>query len=782
MSRRRSPFRKSLWATALFLSCLLAQADEIAEIRFEQKCKPENTLPDANLRFNLKSKIGQELDNQTVTDDIKRLMATGFVDDVQSSTEIKNGKISLTFIVTPKPLISKLRIEGNQKFDTKDLMEMVKLQPQTPLNETRLNETCTAIRNHYEANGYNDISVMPNITREEDGQVIVVIRIDEGLRLKINNVAFEGNEVFSTFKLQNQIANRHSYFSWILDIGLYQESQMDADKLRLRELYLTEGYLDFEVKEARVEADPDDPEYVNITFVIDEGEPYSLSSINVSGSTQVIPADLEALLKLQKGDRYNQAIERKDADALSSQYYRLGYDDVEVEPILTPNVNDHTVSIEYRIKEGTPSFVRGINIRGNTYTKDYVLRREVTIVPGDPYDRNKLEQTKKRLNALGYIEDVNAVAFKTENPELRDLDIAIKEKDFMEARVGGGISDTDSLAGMIMLRHKNFDITGLPDENSDLSDPNSWFTGAGQTLSAAAVIGIEIINFDIHFSEPWLFNRPYRLDVNGYFHTRSYPEFSERHAGGETSISRRLSFLDEYTSLTLGYKIEAATILDVDKGMAQMFHDEAFTSIVSQPSLTLSHITTDNRMDPTSGHELVLFGQITPNFLGSTYNYAKFELKAMQHFAFWEDLIRAHIGGKIGMAPTLDGSGHVPLYDRYFLGGGDSLRGFPFRSVGPVNRQHQNFGGQSMYIVTGEVSHPIYSVVRGAVFSDVGGSWASSTGWNFKETNIGAGYGLRINVPGIDYPIRLDLAYPLRSTTPGLEKKIRFHFDVGFTW
>lgn len=782
MSARFSIVRPAMM-TAFLLSCMLTSAEEISEIQIEQSGPQENVFPTETLRFHMKSQEGQEYDEKTVSEDIKRFITSGLVDDAESTTEIKDGKLILKFIIKPKPIIANVRLEGNKKFETNDLIKFVKIQKNTPLNEAMLSKTRDEIQKHYADNGYNDVTIMPTVTKEADGRVNVIIKIDEGLRLKINNVIFEGNTVFSSYTLRNQIANRYSFLNFVLEVGLYQESQMESDKIRLRELYWSKGYLDFEIKEQKMTEDPEDPEFVNINYVLDEGEAYTVSGTKITGSTQFLPSELEMAIKLKDGDIFNQEVERSDAERISDHYYRLGYDDVSVIAERVPDVKNHTVTIEYKITEGERHFVRGINIVGNEHTQDRVLRREIELVPGDPYDRKKLERSQKRIMGLDYIERVDAVSHHTENKELRDLEIKVEEKEFLEARIGGAISDTDSLAGMILLRHKNFDITGIPGEEDDLLDPNSWFTGAGQTLSAAAIVGVEIMNFDIHFSEPWLFNRPYRLDVNGYYHTRYWPNmWAEHHAGFETSVTRRLSFLDEHTDLTLGYKLEAATIFDMPANMTPMFYEDERTYTVSEPGLTLSHNTTNNRFAPTSGHEVVATASIVPRFLGSSRDYVKLDLKAMQHFSWLEEAIRAHIGGKIGSRPTFGSTGHVPLYDRYFLGGGDTLRGFPFRGVGPVDRRSVNYGGQSMILLTGEVSHPIYSVVRGAVFIDAGNAWASSAGYNLKDFNIGVGYGVRINIPGIDYPIKVDLGYPIRSTVPNLKVKPRLHFDVGFNW
>lgn len=767
----------------LFFAAFVVRCEEIGEVRIEQEGPAESHLPEAALRFNLKTAAGQEYNEKTVSDDIKRLYESGLAEDVQKLEEHKEGKLIVVFKVRPKPLIKHLRIEGNKQFDSKDLSEKMKIAENTPLNDARLSETCTELRSFYESKGYTSATVMPQVIRNPDGSVDVIIQVDEGLRLKVNDVTFENSTVYWAYDMRNALANRHSYLSRFLDYGLYQETEIESDKLRLRELYWNKGYLDFEVIDCKVTPENDQSLYVNIHFSLFEGSPYKVSSVKVTGSTQFLQDDLEDGLQLLVGETFDNRLENKDIDAISDRYYKRGYDDVSVTAVRRPNPETHEVSVEYRIVEKERSLVGRISIVGNEVTQDRVIRRQVQLEPGDNYDRSELANTKNRLMGLGLFEEVNTKSVRTANPELRDLEIAVKERKFIEARVGAAFSDYDGLGGMITLTHRNFDITGIPEEGADLSDPNSWFSGAGQTVSATALIGNRIINVDLHFTEPWLFNRPYRLDVDGYVHTRFYENWSEMRFGAAVAVTRQLDFIDQYTGLSLGYKVEGVRLYDLSWTYnSSWFKHQEGTWFINQPSITMSHNTLNKRFNPTEGHDVTAFLAVVPVFNEIESTFAKLELKGIQYFSFLDEMFRAHIGFKLGAMPTL-GSGEVPLFDRYFLGGGDTLRGFAYRSISPKDSWGRTTGGQSMFLATAEFSHPIFSIVRGAVFADVGNTWDSPGDfYRVDQVNVGVGYGLRIQVPGLDYPLKLDLAYPIRVTTPDVRRTLRFHFDIGFTW
>ena len=217
--------------------------------------------------------------------------------------------------------------------------------------------------------------------------------------------------------------------------------------------------------------------------------------------------------------------------------------------------------------------------------------------------------------------------------------------------------------------------------------------------------------------------------------------------------------------------------------MSDIFQREKGGYWVSKTHLTLDRDTRDNIYDPTSGYNLNLFNAITSKVLGASNNYYQVEGKASQYYSpeIFKKLIVFSAAGKMGAMSMLDSNSMVPMYERYFLGGGDSIRGFPERQVGPVDNQGQVYGGQSMYLLTTEMTHPIYDFVRGAVFCDAGDVQSARFG-AYNNLNVGAGYGLRIKLPKVNTPIRLDMAYPVFMQQENVRRTVRFHFNMGYSW
>lgn len=762
-----------VFITAVFSGTV--HAEKIGKITFEQL--GDNKLSQEALEYNLQSKSGNNFDPNVLNNDIKRLRSTGFFRDVVSET-VKNadGKIDIIIKVYPQSKIKQIIFKGNKKFDTVDLTKQISLVADVPLDDGKLRTSTESLRKYYQSKGYYDAKVTPQIKEAGDGYVDVIFDIKENLRLKINNVNFIGNTVYSNWDLKNAIANQHSYLSWMLDIGLLNRDELQNDKIRLRDLYWNKGYLDFKVTDVKVEQTPDDPEYADITFTLFEGEPYKVGKITIVGNEKFSGEELRSELLLKPGEVYDNRLERKDVDAFNDKYSALGFADYFCQVIRVPDYKTHTVDIEYRMKEGQIYTVHDINISGNTITKDKVIRRELAIQPGDPVDKNRIETSKSRLMGMGYFEEVEAVAVSSGEPNTKNVDFNVKEKDTAHLKLGGGFSDSDSLLGMVELSQTNFDITS----------PDNYFRGGGQRARAQAMFGLDRMDLNLNFTEPWLFDMPLKLDVTGYMNEVIYEHWRERRIGAKVDLTKKI--FDDFTSVTGGYKFGSVRVYKMDDWLTQDFLDEEGTDLVGATSLGITRDTRDSVMEPTTGYLLNFFSEATSQAFGASHNYYRLEGKASQYFnwKFWgERMLIFHFGGKMGTISNFNNSGDVPIYERYFLGGGESLRGFPYRSVSStvnVAGDEIPWGGQSMMILTSEVTHPIYEFIRGAVFCDVGNAWKNSYTYSPSLINMGAGYGLRIKVPYVNAPIKLDLAYPIVNNVDGLDRKLRFHFNMGFTW
>ncbi len=764
-------------------------AEDVGKVEFQQGKGYQ--FPEEMLSYNVQTAKGMAFDQKILDEDVKRLFSTGnFADVVAEVGKAPDGKIDVIFKLKPKPRIRKLTLEGNKKFPEEKLRDCIVLMSGGPLNDNDLRETLKKLREYYVDKGYNSASFSPETANVADGEVDVTIRINENLRKKVSSVEFTGNTVHSSFSLRQEIFTHHSYFSWMFNTGLLDEQMFDMDKECLKNLYWNDGYLDFKVEDIELKDDPEDPEYVAVTFHLFEGEPYKVQEVSVTGNTKFTAEEISQAVKprrtlvdklcfweapedestpgfkLRTDETYDNRKEEADIKNIEAIYSPLGYCDYTCKVVRVPDFKTHTVNVEYRISEGVPYTVRDLNIIGNTNTKDKVIRREMAIQPGDPVDKELMEASKARLMGMDYFKTVEIVSVNTEEAGKRDVNVNLEEKDTLKLSLGAGMSDTDSLTGTI----------GITQTNFDLFDPWNYFVGGGQRASLTAMYGIDEYEFMANFSEPWLFDIPLRLDVSGFFNNRDYRYWSEQRGGGSISVTKPFW---EFNSVSFGYTIQNVRVWDMDKDLSEMFQEQKGNYFENLLTLTLARDTRDSVMEPTSGYLLKALGQLNV----SDKPFYKLEAEASNYLPFYKKLFVLHTGVKYGQIGRLGSGDMVPIFERYFLGGGDTVRGFPYREISPKDQNHDPYGGQSMILATAEVTHPIYKFIRGAVFVDAGGVWEDTWHMSMNGINVGTGYGLRIKVPYINAPVKLDLAYPVViGKDEHISKKFRFHFNIGFTW
>ena len=758
-----------LWLTVFFVCSSALNAATIKSIKFDQQ--GGYTFPQKMLLFNMQQKVGRQYSKDTLNDDIKRLYGLGFFDDVVS--EVKNlpgDSVEIIVKINVKPRVNKILFKGNKKYPTKELKENVVLDTGMPLNDNKLRISANRIRAFYKDKGYNDAQIAPTLKSVGKNKIDVTFNIKENLRLKVDDVTFTGATVFSSWTLKGAIANRHSYLSRFLEMGLLERKEMEKDKVRLRNLYWNKGYLDFKVKDIKITHEKDNPEYVDLNFILFEGKPYKMGKITILGNKVFKVKELLPLMRIRKGMIYNDDLVKKSIEMIQNAYESLGYANISCREVRLADFKTHIVDLQIVINEGRKYTINRVVISGNNITKDKVIRRELVIQPGDPLDKNRIKASKERLMGMGYFKKVEAVTVNSNDFNKKNVAFEVEEKPAYQFKVGGGVSSYYSLVGMAEIVSNNFDIL----------DPGNYFRGGGQRMRLQGMVGIERNSLNFDFVEPWLFDIPLRLAINGYWNTVVYPNWNETRLGIKNTLTKKV--FDDFTSATVGYKFEQVNVFNMERSKSAELRSNEGRQYVSQVSLLLNRDTRDSMYNPTSGYNVNATGALAMRGIGSTNDFYRLELKGSHYWSLLDKALIFHAGAKIGTVSQFNRNKKAPIFERYFLGGGETIRGFPYRSVSPVDVNDDPIGGQTMLLATATMTHPIYKFVRGAIFVDAGAAWENSFSMDFGKMNLGAGYGLRIKVPYLQAPIQLDLAYPIVSNVDGLSQKIRFHFNMGFTW
>ena len=764
---------KILLLFVVISAAVLLSGATVGTVKFEQKGSAP--LAEELLQHNVRLRPGTVYTREILDGDIRALYRTGNFADVQAVTDYPDRKhVNIVFHLKLKERVAKIEIRGNKKFKTGDLGKLITIPQGGLLNSAELRKSAAALRKFYYDRGYRDATVTP-VFVPQGNDTVVIFQIDEKLRLKVGRVTFEGAKLFSQFDLRNTLANSFSYFNYIpflndyLNFGLYDRQELAADRARLREKYHNKGYLDFTITALEQTPDKKDPEYVDLLFKVDEGKPYTVGKVTVAGNAVFKKEVLEKYLKLKEKETFSLALETESANAITRFYETIGYAEVRCRALRMPDPEKHTVDICFEVEEGRKFMVRDVLISGNSATRDKVIRRELVIQPGDPVDRNRVEISRRRLLGMGYFTKVEADTVNAGGADEKVVRFKVEEKTRRyNFRLAAGVSDINSFFGMLEASVDNFDI----------ANPKGWFYDGGQRMRVQGILGIDNSGFNVDFVEPWFLDEPIRLETSVYMNTTEYDNWEEWRVGARVSFQRKI--FDDFTTVALGYKYDVVRVRDVASEVRPYVksHDLDGTFLVSQPSLMIGRDTRDSILEPTQGYNINFFSSITPEVLGSSATYYRLELKGSYYKSFFDKFLIAYVGAKIGTVSTFGGSDEVPLFERYFLGGSNSIRGFDYRTVGPTDND-ETVGGLSMLLLTAEVSHAIWGPIRGAIFCDAGGAWDHAYELDFSKFNIGAGYGFRVKVPYLNVPIRLDIAYPFLNNQKGVSKKVRLHFNVG---
>jgi outer membrane protein insertion porin family len=514
-----------------------------------------------------------------------------------------------------------------------------------------------------------------------------------------------------------------------------------------------------------------------------EGQQYKVGSVKIEGNKLYTTAELMKRLKMATGQIFTPDGMSKDLKAIEDYYGSRGYMDTTVRSTRDPNVETGQLDLTYTIKEGDLTYIEKIIIRGNTKTKDKVIRREMAVAPGDIYNTVRVDASKERLKNLGYFSKVETTPEVTPVPNRRDLAVQVEEQRTGNVTFGAGFSSIDNLIGFVEVTQGNFDLFNWPS-----------FTGGGQKLRVRAQVGFKRQDYVVSFVEPWFLDQRLLLGVDLFHHQSGFlsSEFNEQRTGGSLKLERSLS---EFMRAGLQYTIQEIN-LGVKGTASQELQSQRGGALRSSMEATLTFDSRNSVFLTTRGNRTTLSAEVAGGPFGGDVSVYKIEGKTTFFFPFFNNHVLEILGaaGVVQAFGQTDGSGptvnegpapfvnfvkvdDVPIYDRYFLGGADTLRGFSYRKIGPRDIRNEPVGGNSYCNGTAEYSFPIVERVRGAVFFDVGEVERDSYSFATGDLKSDFGVGLRLNLP--IGPIRLDYGYPL-MTDKDSGKAGKFQFSVGY--
>ena len=720
------------------------------------------TLSREKILSQIRTAVGQPYSDGVVEDDIRSLYKTGQIQNVRIFGEPSGDGVKVTVVVQTRPVVKEIEIDGAHRFKPQRVRREIKnIKMNAPVSEEALVEARQKVIDMYRRFGYNDVGVEYHFdTDEARGTSRLIFTIDEGEKGTVSRIRFEGNTAFSDRTLRHQMKTKgKTLISFFDKSGRLDETQFQEDLDKVREWYQDHGYVDVEIKDVRKER-------VNgrmtLVIAVNQGIKYHVGKLRFVGFKSTSEDRIRANLKMKEGSVYSPKQLKEDAKALADGYGSGGFVDLDLRPQSTP-AGPGLIDVTYNVQEGARSYVQRVNIVGNSRTKDKVIRREVLIVPGDIFNTTRVENSKKRLDNLGYFSKVETYPQDTDVAGRKDLTIEVEEKRTGALNFGAGFSTVDNLVGFVELTQGNFDLLNWPN-----------FTGGGQKFRMKIQYGTQRRDFLISLTEPYFLDRPLSIGVQAFFSEADFLSsvYSQRNYGFAYDIRRPLN---PFLAISFDYRLEDVELFDVALGVSQNIVSEEGARLKSQIGTTLVWDTRDSAFLTRKGHRLTFSPYIAGGFLGGDTQIYGFALEASQYFHLWWDNILL-LNGELATVDTWGSGDRVPIYDRIFLGGSSDLRGFNFRDVGPKDHNGEPLGGQTLARATVEYTFPIIEHVRGALFYDIGLLNSQPHDLGTEHVGSDVGFGLRLDLP--IGPLRIDYGIPLRKD--GNNGDGRFNFNVGY--
>ncbi len=735
-------------------------------VRFNGPANVSEQLVLANMQL----QTGSALEDALIDRDIRSLYRTGQFEFIEFKRgALQNGRVDLVVEVTPKYRVSKVDFEGNVKVRDKRLAKESKTKENLPLDERQVKEDAEKVREYYQKSGYNQATVEYRIERDRaTGLGRVIFDVKEGEKVRIRKVEFEGNDNVTDRRLRKTIETKKwNWFSWLTDTGRFRDERFETDFDKLRDYYREQGFLDVEIDPAKVKFDYPKPNRLVLTFVIEEGRRYKVGDISITGNTLYPTDTLRGLLKLKTGDTFSPSGVEKDQKALEDYVGKDGYVDARVRVVRKPNLETGAIDLEYQYTEGDKYFVESIRLEGNTKTKSIVILRELALGPGEVFNTVRMQTSKLRLENTRFFEEVNMSPESTNLPGRRNLKIAVKEGRTGNLTFGAGFSSLERAIVFAELSQSNF----------DLFNRKSLFQGDGQKFRLRLQLGSRSSEATLSFEEPWFLERELALGFNLYRTSSDYYSniYEETRTGAEVYLRKRLFELVEGR---LGYTYEIVEIGDVDLNEAPFLEKEEGERSVSKVTFKLLRDTRDRIFNTTRGNRVELGTELAGGPFAGETDYYKLEFRGSQYFNTFETLNQVFsIIGRAGVINEYGDSDRVPYFDRLFLGGPSTLRGFEYREVGPKDPTTGDpIGGKSYAMGSLEYTFEVVDPLRFAVFYDVG--FVNADEWDFATSayNDNFGFGIRLMVGGA--PLSLDFGIPI-TTDEENDDGLQFNFSFG---
>ena len=762
----------------------------------------------------LREKPGNGFRVDNLASDVRALWDSGFFDDVEVDMTREDRGVILRFLVRERPNIKAVEFAGNSEIENDKLQEAIEVKANTILSVPAVRRSVQKIKDAYAEKGYFLADVESSVEPQRDNEVIVKFKITEHSPVTVRRITFIGNYGVPDEDLRAVMQTGQGSFFSFGSGGPYRQDVFERDVLLINALYYDKGYMNVQVGTPRVMLTPD-REGIELALVIHEGPRFKIRQLKIYerdvDGKEIEPLGgrraLRQLVRAKSGDYFNRAELVKDLGSVRTLYRDAGYANMEAEPETELDPVKREVDIIIPIRRGPLVHVERIEIKGNTKTRDKVLRREMEIEEGQLFSETRLEDSKRRIVALGYFERVDVSTEQGSSPETININFEVTERPTGTFQVGAGFSSIENFIATAQIQQANL-------------------FGNGQSLALQAqVSGLRQL-ISIRFFEPYFLNSDWSTSVELYDNLLVFPDFARQTLGAAVTFGYALvqPWLRIGVTGTVQHDSidtqQVNTFFGSTSGFVSVFQRLPLANLFSagrtislRPAITYD--TRNNRLFPSSGIYLQASTELASSALGSELEFLRHELIGRFYYPLFGQGEQPGSGfilkmnNKVGVITSPLSQG-VPIFARYFLGGILDVRGYRLRTLGPrlplnssldVNAppipNGANIGGNFQYYSNLELEFPIIDKVgiRGVTFFDAGNTFNLEQQFckttpapqfsplvspcfdsgSFKNLRLSTGFGIRWFSPlG---PLRFEWGFPLNKLS--YEESSVFEFTIG---
>lgn len=726
-------------------SLKLFQRERVTEIRITGN---ERIEADAIRRI-IKTRPGDVFLAKSLSEDMKNVYKMGYFDDIRIESEESPGGKIIIFQVKEKPTLRNIRFSGNRIFDDDEVRENLTLKTGSLVNIYMIRSNLQRIEALYKDKNYHNVKISYEIRDKGNNQADLEYMIDEGGKVRIKTIRFAGNNAFGDEELKTLMkTSEKGFWSWLTSSGDLNREDLNQDIMRLTAYYHNKGFIEARVSDPEVEYKE---EWIFINIKINEGARFKVGDVRINGDLILTEKVLRDKIRIDQEEYYNREVIRNDVLLLTDLYSDEGYAYADIVPKIDRKTEDLRVDLSYNIQKGKQVYFEKIIISGNTKTRDKVIRRQLPVTEQGRYSGRDLKRGVRNLNRLDYFEDIKVNTVRGSADDQMILKIDVREKPTGTFSFGGGYSSTDNLFAMASVTQRNL-------------------FGLGQILQLKAELGGSTTRFTTSFTEPWLFDIPLSAGFDLYKWERDYDTYDKDSTGGAVRFGYTIF---DYTRFYLSYGYDIGNIEDITEDASRDVREMEGEFVTSSVTATLKYDSRDKAFNPTEGGEHSISVEYAG--IGGDIGFIKYIAEVGQYFPlFWGTVAYLHTRG--GYVRKNSGM-KLPDYEKFYLGGINSVRGFDWRDISLFDDEGARVGGYQFIQFNAEYIIPLIkdAGVMGVIFYDTGNVYDKSESIELGDLRQSAGGGFRWYSPM--GPIRIEYGYILDRKDD--EDSGRWEFAMG---